>query len=1129
MQHSNKVSTHQLTIHGIYWAFAGVAALATWQLQPIKGAAATTTPQASTTSVSSGATDNKTVPLKSTNETTTSTDTTSAKSETTDPKSTAPTPESNTPVASSSTAPTNGSEATPTSNKPASETDKSEAAEPNTQKEPTTAQSAAPVSTAPADNDVTSRAPMPAMRRYAAPEAVSLDDVEAPVTDIASSAADDPVGTTWRIDSKGTLHLAAGTLNSTNNTDNWSGDSDKINKISFDGAVTTGENADLSSLFSGLDQVTQIDNLQALDTSNVVNMASMFQGMSALTSIDLSHFDTSKVTDMSDMFSYASSLKTLDVSHFVTDKVTNMVEMFSGLFSLTSLDVSNLDTSQVTDMRNMFNSQSVYFPNDSSINSDTHLKELILPTFDLSHVTNMASMFSGLNAVKDLKLTSENHGTQVIDMDAMFMANGGLVDSSTGTTTGGLGTLDLSGFQIYSTDNTQDMLSEANKLSEITLGKNNNLSPNTGLAGSSMNDDSLDQWVAVDEPAKKYSTAELVALYGKDNQAETETYRHTHMLTAHDTTLIAGKTTQWKPADNITFLDEFAQETSVDALKVGSDGLAVTVVSPATLTATVTNAKDNTTVTSIDTTKPGTYTVNYQIEGFFGGTLANVTATVNVQKSKADINVTPDESFFAGNNHQDLDALSKVTKVVDATGQDVPTDTVTYTVTKDGTPLEAQTGNLTTTPGSYQVDYHYTDSVGNNVVRSYHLVITASKAKLTPKPAKIYAGNHATWQPSMDFVSGTDEDGKDLTLDNPNLTVTVTRNQLSRSLLRGMTVDTQRPGSYQVTYTYTDVDGNTTTATTSLTVEASPANLAVKPASMAYLSASRPQFWQAKDSFLSGVTVADQPVALAALTITFDGKAVQPTTLVPLTAGQHTIVYQYTDPDGNTKMAKTTITALASKANIDLNAPALTIMAGDNWSPLSNFATGTDATGKPLAAKDVTVTYTKDGQAVEKPDLSQAGTYQLTYHYTDTDGNSVDKTTTLTVKAAPVTQPDNPGTTTSVTPTSDANVTDIDQPTAKPKPTKSVKPVAKATNKHQTSTATGKQSRSKTNATTTLAKTANKVNKPELKPVTVKQLVASKATQLPQTNEQNSFKLSLLGLVLGLLTSIIGFSWFYRK
>lgn len=124
-----------------------------------------------------------------------------------------------------------------------------------------------------------------------------------------------------------------------------------IKKIVFeDGTKVTG---DMSHMFDGLVNVTEIQGLEKLDTSGVTNMSCLFSGVKT-TSLNLSNFNTSKVTAMSMMFMGCTALESLDLSTFDTSKVTTMSMMFRNTNKLTSIDLSTFDTSKVSDMDNMF-------------------------------------------------------------------------------------------------------------------------------------------------------------------------------------------------------------------------------------------------------------------------------------------------------------------------------------------------------------------------------------------------------------------------------------------------------------------------------------------------------------------------------------------------------------------------------------------------------------------------------------------------------------------------------------------------------------------------------------------------------------------------------------------------------
>lgn len=127
---------------------------------------------------------------------------------------------------------------------------------------------------------------------------------------------------------------------------------DKLEVISFNGAIHTEEVTSMRDMFNGCYSLVWA-NFADLDTSNVTDMHNMFKNCQSLTVMDVGSFDTSKVTDMSYMFAVCSELTELNILSFDTSNVTNMSYMFSGCNSIEAIH-SALDTSKVTNMTSMF-------------------------------------------------------------------------------------------------------------------------------------------------------------------------------------------------------------------------------------------------------------------------------------------------------------------------------------------------------------------------------------------------------------------------------------------------------------------------------------------------------------------------------------------------------------------------------------------------------------------------------------------------------------------------------------------------------------------------------------------------------------------------------------------------------
>jgi fructan beta-fructosidase len=192
-------------------------------------------------------------------------------------------------------------------------------------------------------------------------------------------------------------------------------------------------------------------------------------------------------------------------------------------------------------------------------------------------------------------------------------------------------------------------------------------------------------------------------------------------------------------------------------------------------------------------------------------------------------------------------------------------------------------------------------------------------------------------------------------------------------------VDPKTPGTYTVTYSYTDPAGNKISKEAIVTVIASKADIVTKDTTMV---AGPSATWNAADNFSWIATDAKgNALALSNLTVTgsVDSK----------TPGTYTVTYSYTDAAGNKISKEATVTVIASKA--DIVTKDTTMVAGPSaaWNAANNLVSATDADGNALAMSNLTVTGTVD--------LKTQGTYTVTYTYTDVAGNKISKEATVTV------------------------------------------------------------------------------------------------------------------------------------
>ena len=252
-------------------------------------------------------------------------------------------------------------------------------------------------------------------------------------------------------------------------------DTSDITKIKLDGKLTI--NGSALELFSELNNLVSIENLNQLDTTNVTDMSYMFAGCLKLQNINVARFNTTNVTTMRAMFATCDNLTNLDLSNFDSSKAVDMSYMFASSRQLANITFSNkFNTSIVTNMSNMFyDCQS--------------LDGLDLANFKTTRVANMQAMFAYCSKLTNLNLSSFDT-SRVYNMQKMFTGDKNLK------------ILDISKFTISNGVNTGDMLSDLASLNTLKLGSNTVIK-NTGLNTP----------VTWSYNGEKFSSAELIEQY----------------------------------------------------------------------------------------------------------------------------------------------------------------------------------------------------------------------------------------------------------------------------------------------------------------------------------------------------------------------------------------------------------------------------------------------------------------------------------------------------------------------------------------------------------------------------------------------------------------------------------------
>lgn len=426
-------------------------------------------------------------------------------------------------------------------------------------------------------------------------------------------------------------------------------------------------------------------------------------------------------------------------------------------------------------------------------------------------------------------------------------------------------------------------------------------------------------------------------------------------VNAHDSTIYVGDT--WEAKDNFDSAANKEGETNVafsDVTVTGTVNTAVAGSYPVTYTyngvskkinvtvkakLTAVNAHDSTiytgdtwnagdnfdsalnkdgnsvafadiTVTgNVNTNQVGTNTITYSYDG------VSKTITVTVLENKEGISAH-DSTIYVGDA---WDAKDNFDSAFDKDGNAVDLEDVT--VTQKPTVDTAKAG-------AYEVTYKY-----GKVSKKITLTVKAKLTAVNAHDSAIYVGD--AWNAEDNFDSALDKDGNSVAFADIEV--------------KG-TVETDKAGTYPVTYTY---DGVTKT----INIQVKDILTAVNAHdSEIYVGDS----WDAKDNF-------DSAQDKDGNTVDWQNINVSENPTVDLeTVGVYQVTYSY---GGVSK----TINLTVSPRKTSLEVHDSTIYTGDKWKAEDNFDNATDKKGDQISFEDVTVTGHVDSET--------AGAYEVSYIY----------------------------------------------------------------------------------------------------------------------------------------------------
>ncbi|WP_179133770.1 bacterial Ig-like domain-containing protein, partial [Enterococcus faecalis] len=237
-------------------------------------------------------------------------------------------------------------------------------------------------------------------------------------------------------------------------------------------------------------------------------------------------------------------------------------------------------------------------------------------------------------------------------------------------------------------------------------------------------------------------------------------------LKTKDSMLYVGQ--KWNPEDNfVSATDEEGKEIPWEDSRITKNGA------------------------SIDTSKADVHKIKYTYKGKVKDVDSEFTVTVKEDKTTLELQ---DVHLYVG---QTFDSNAPFKRVIDKDGHQIKAEAVNWYYID-----ETKTKTLDTTkPGTHTVRIVYPNALGEwKYSATNKIIIKEDKSSLKTKDSMLYVGQK--WNPEDNFVSATDEEGKEIPWED------------SRITKNGASIDTSKPGVNKIKYTYKgkvkDVDSELT-------------------------------------------------------------------------------------------------------------------------------------------------------------------------------------------------------------------------------------------------------------------------------------------------------------------------------
>lgn len=267
----------------------------------------------------------------------------------------------------------------------------------------------------------------------------------------------------------------------------------------------------------------------------------------------------------------------------------------------------------------------------------------------------------------------------------------------------------------------------------------------------------------------------------------------------------------------------------------------------------------------------------------------------------------------------------------------------------------------TSKPGSYYTaGYRWLGDFNSPFLVS---VIVPHDLSLKTKDGIQYTGQHR--DPSINFVSATDEHAKSVPWDDPRMSITYENG-----------TDFSKPGIYGVKFTLKGIM-DTVESESTVTIRENKGSIKTKD-SMLYVG----QEWNAKDNFVSATDEEGQPIQLEDKRISYN----KPDLSKP---GVHKVKYIF-HSKGKEFESESSIAVKEDLSSIKTKDS--TLYVGQKWNPEDNFVSAADEEGKNIPWGDRRI-----NQNNTSVDTSKPGVYQNKYTLNG-KAKDIDSSFTVTVK-----------------------------------------------------------------------------------------------------------------------------------